>query len=180
MDIRRLFVPTSSRVLVAVALFASSALLFLVLGHWVVQLAAPRIASRPPLTLPTPTDAAQAIVSRHLFGIADKPLAGAAGAAFAPLGVVRVLGVASSGRAGEGFAIVSINGQAPVPAIEGREFAPGARLTKVTASGIEYEFGGVLQRAALQEKSPARPVGASDGRAGAPMPGQFSSPAARN
>jgi hypothetical protein len=185
MDIRRLFLPTSSRAVFAIALLASAAVLLSVLGHWVVQLAAPRSAPRPPLTLPTPTDAAQAIVSRHLFGRATP---GEAGAALAATGAVRVLGVASSGPSGGGFAIVSVNGQSPVPAVEGREFSPGMRLNKVTASGIEYEWGGVLHRADLPEKNPASPVdpaaaaaGAADlnraasprGRPGSVMPGQF-------
>jgi hypothetical protein len=99
-----------------------------------------------------------------------------------------VLGVASSGPSGGGFAIVSVNGQSPVPAVEGREFSPGMRLNKVTASGIEYEWGGVLHRADLPEKNPASPVdpaaataGAAGlnraasprGRPGSVMPGQF-------
>lgn len=167
MDIRRLFLPTSSRVVAAIALLASTAVLLSVLGYWGVQLAAPRTAPRPPLALPTPADAAQAIVSRHLFGRADPAMPGGAGAAVAAAGAVRVLGVASSGPSGGGFAIVSINGQSPVPAIEGQEFAPGMRLNKVTASGIEYEWGGVLHRANLLEKNPARPVSAADATSGA-------------
>lgn len=188
MDIRRFILPTSSRVVLGVALLASTGLLLLVLSHWGVHLAAPRSAPRPPLALPTPSDAAQAIASRHLFGLADKAVPGTGGAAMAALASVRVLGVASSGPSGRGFAIVSVNGQPPVPAIEGQEFAPGMRLNGVTASGIEYEHGGVLQRAALQEKNAANPVtsagvalGAADpnraappaGRAVSPMPGQF-------
>lgn len=119
---------------------------------------------------------------------------GEAGAAVAATGAVRVLGVASSGPSGGGFAIVSVNGQSPVAAVEGREFAPGMRLNKVTASGIEYEWGGVLHRANLPEKNPASPVnpaeatsGAADlnrdasprGRPGSVIPGQFSA-ATRN
>lgn len=167
MDIRRLFLPTSSRVVSAIALLASTAVLLSVLGYWGVQLAAPRTAPRPPLALPVPADAAQAIVSRHLFGFADPAMPGAAGAALAAAGAVRVLGVASSGPSGGGFAIVSINGQSPVPAIEGQEFAPGMRLNKVTASGIEYEWGGVLHRANLPEKNPTKPVSAADATSGA-------------
>lgn len=192
MDIRRLLLPTSSRVVSALALLASAVLLLAVLGHWGVQLAAPRTAPRPPVALPTPADAAQAIVSRHLFGRMDPAMSGGTGPAVAAAGTVRVLGVASSGPAGGGFAIVSVNGQPPVPAVEGQEFAPGMRLNKVTASGIEYESGGVLQRASLPEKNPASPVdsagatsGAADlnraaslrGRPGSVIPGQFSVPA---
>lgn len=195
MDIRRLLLPTSSRVVFGFALLASAALLLLVLSYWGVQLASPRSAPRPPLALPTPADAGQAIVSRHLFGMADKAKPGGAGAAVAALGAVRVLGVASSGPSGGGFAIVSVNGQPPVPAVEGQEFAPGMRLHKVTASGIEYEWGGVLQRSALQEKPSINPgnsanviSGAADmnratsspGRPGSVIPGQFSKPAPRN
>lgn len=189
MDIRRFFLPTSSRVVLGVALLASTVLLLLVLSHWGVQLAAPRSTPRPPVPLPTPADAAQAIASRHLFGLMDKTMPGAGGARVAALASVRVLGVASSGSSGRGFAIVSVNGLPPVPAVEGQEFAPGMRLNGVTASGIEYEIGGVLQRAALQEKNSANPVnsasvtpGAADpnraappaGRPGSPVPGQFS------
>lgn len=188
MDIRRLFLPTSSRVVAAIALLASAAVLLSVLGHWGVQLAAPRSAPRPPLALPTPADAAQAIVSRHLFGRADPAIPGGTGAALAAAGAVRVLGVASSGPSGGGFAIVSINGQSPVPAIEGQEFAPGMRLNKVTAAGIEYEWGGVLHRANLPEKNPTTPPSPADatpgavglnraapprGRPDSVMPGQF-------
>lgn len=195
MDMRRLLLPTSSRVVFIVALLASTTLLLAVIAHWGVQLAAPRSAPRPPMSLPTPTDATQAIVSRHLFGIADRTVSGGAGAALVSLGAVRLLGVASSGPSGGGFAIVSVNGKAPVPAVEGREFAPGARLNKVTASGIEYEFGGVVHRAALQAKSSPRPASSSDntagvadhnraavtpGRAVAQMPSQLSTPAESN
>lgn len=154
MDLRQLFSPTSSRVVFAAALVASAVLLLSVLAHWGVKLAAPRIVPRPPMSLPTPTDAAQAIVSRHLFGLVAPAMPGATAAP----GAVRVLGVASSGPTGGGFAIVSINRQPPVPAVEGQEFAPGMRLKKVTAAGIEYEQGGVIQRATLQEKNPAKPA----------------------
>lgn len=129
-------------------------MLLSVFAHWAVRLVAPRATPRPPVALPTPADAAQAIVSRHLFGLVAPAMPGATAAP----GAVRVLGVASSGPSGGGFAIVSINGQSPVPAVEGQEFSPGMRLKKVTAAGIEYEQGGVIQRATLQEKNPARPA----------------------
>lgn len=195
MDIRRLFLPTSSRVVFAVTLLASAVLLLLVIGYWGIQFAAPRSAPRPPTALPTPSDAAQAIASRHLFGLVDPAMPGGAGAVVAGAGAVRVLGVASSGPSGGGFAIVSINGQSPVAAVEGQEFAPGMRLNKVTASGIEYEWGGVLQRANLPEKNPAKPVSSTEAATGSaesnraaltqsravtPMSRPNSPPAARN
>lgn len=180
MDIRRLFLPTSSRVVFSIALLASAVLLLLVVGHWVVQFAAPRGAPRPPLALPTPSDAAQAIISRHLFGLVAPAMPGGVGVADAAAGAVRVLGVASSGSSGGGFAIVSINGQPPVPALEGKEFAPGMRLNKVTASGIEYERGGVLQSATLPEKNSAKPVSSAEVAAGRQDPNRAALTPGRN
>ena len=65
-----------------------------------------------------------------------------------------MLGVASSGPAGGGFAIISVDGKPPVPAVDGQEFAPGLRLKRVTATGIEYERAGVPLYAGLQRKAP--------------------------
>jgi len=123
-----------------------------VLGYWSIRFAMPRGEARPPLTLPKPAEAAQAITSRHLFGRTDK-----AAATSGDSGAVRVLGVASSESSGDAFAIVSVDGKPPIPAIEGQEFGPGLRLTRVTSTGIEYQRGGVLQRAPLQEKRIAVP-----------------------
>lgn len=133
---RRLYPLISSRAVFVAALGASLVLLMLVLGELIVRLAVPRPSPRPVLALPTPAEAAQAVVSRHLFGrgdpasVAGRPVDGAA---------VRVLGVASSGPSGGGFAILSVDGKPPVPAVDGQEFAPGLRLKRVTAAGIEYE-----------------------------------------
>lgn len=123
-----------------------------VVGYWSVRFAVPRGEARPALALPKPAEAAQAITTRHLFGRGDKA------AASGDSGAVRVLGVASSDGAGGAFAIVSVDGKPPVPAIEGQEFAPGLRLTRVNSTGIEYQRGGILQHAPLQEKRTAAPA----------------------
>lgn len=134
------------------AWLAGVALMLAVVAYWSVRFAVPRGEARPPLALPKPAEAAQAIAARHLFGQADK-----AAAAGGDSGAVRVLGVASSESPGAAFAIVSVDGKPPIPAIEGQEFGPGLRLTRVTSTGIEYQRGGVLQRAPLQEKRIAVP-----------------------
>jgi len=124
----------------------SVTLLLWVIGYWSIRFVTPTGAARPPLALPTPAAAAQQISTRHLFGLADGESAPAAGS-----GAVRVLGVAATGGFGGAFAIVSVDGKAPVPALEGQEFAPGLRLIRVTPAGIEYQRGGATQRALLPE-----------------------------
>lgn len=150
---RRLYPLVSPRAVFVVALCASCGLMALVLGALLIELATPRAAPRPPLALPTPAEAAQAITARHLFGRVD-PAALAGGAGQPADATIRVLGVASSGPAGGGFAIISVDGKPPVPAVDGQEFAPGLRLKRVTATGIEYERAGVPLYAGLQRKAP--------------------------
>ena len=131
----------------------SVALLLLVVGHWGMQVFTPRGEARPPLALPTPEEAGRAISGRHLFGQADKAAGSGVGS-----GAVRVLGVATADGSGGAFAIISIDGKPALPAIEGQEFAPGLRLTRVTSTGIEYQRGGIAQHALLQEKRTAAPA----------------------
>jgi hypothetical protein len=150
--LRQVFQLPSPRVLSILAWMAGVALMLAVVGYWSVRFAVPRGGARPPLALPQPAEAAQAVASRHLFGRVDK-----ATATSGDSGAVRVLGVASSDGAGGAFAIVSVDGKPPIPAIEGQEFAPGLRLTRVTSTGIEYQRGGMLQSAPLQEKRIAVP-----------------------
>ena len=137
------------------ALVISGALMLWVIGYWSIRLVTPTGAARPPLALPTPAAAAQAISTRHLFGQGDGESAPVAGS-----GSVRVLGVAATSGSGGAFAIVSIDGKAPVPAFEGQEFGQGLRLIRVKPDGIEYQHGGTTQRALLPENrsgSPALP-----------------------
>lgn len=143
----------SPRVVFLLALMSSGLLILLVGSHWATYYAAPRAASRPVMSVPSPLTAAQKVTSRHLFGQRHTVAAAGAGLQIESA-AVRVLGVASSGRSGGGFAIVSIDGKPPVPAIDGQEFSPGLRLKKVTASGIAYDRGGILMHSALDEKKP--------------------------
>ena len=132
--------------MVTLAFVISGALMLWVIGFWSIRLITPTASARPPLALPTPATAAQAITTRHLFGQGDGESAPAAGS-----GSVRVLGVAATSGSGGAFAIVSVDGKAPVPAIEGQEFGSGLRLISVTPNGIEYQRGGITQRALLPE-----------------------------
>lgn len=158
---RRLSPLISPRAVFVAALTASSVLLLLALGELVVLIATPRAAARPVLALPTPAEAAQAIGSRHLFGRVDsRALAGAAGQPADA--AIRVLGLASSGPRGGGFAILSVDGKPPVPVVDGQEFAPGLRLKRVTATGIEYERAGVALYAGLQRQTPTDAPGAGN------------------
>jgi hypothetical protein len=150
--LRQAFQPPSPRILSLLAWAVGGALMLAVVGYWSVRFAVPRGEARPALALPKPAEAAQAITTRHLFGRGDK-----AAATSGDAGAVRVLGVASSDGAGGAFAIVSVDGKPPIPAIEGQEFGPGLRLTRVTSTGIEYQRGGMLQSAPLQEKRIAVP-----------------------
>ena len=143
--------PISPRLIRVFFVLASGALLLLVLSYWAGQYFSPRVAARPLLSLPSPPEAAQTVKSRHLFGQSDPAEAAKIGQAVIS-STVRVLGVASSGPSGSGFAIVSIDGKPPVPAVDGQEFAPGFQLVRVTKTGIEYHRNGVLQRAELQPK----------------------------
>jgi hypothetical protein len=142
----------------------SVTLLMWVIGYWGIRLVTPTGAARPPLALPTPAAAAQAISTRHLFGLADGESAPVAGS-----GSVRVLGVAATGGSGGAFAIVSVDGKAPVPAFEGQEFDPGLRLIRVKPDGIEYQRSGATQRALLPEN-----------RSGSPAPPPLAPPAGSN
>ena len=146
----------SPRMVFLFALMASGLLMLLVGAHWASYYAAPRAASRPVMSVPSPLTAAQNVTSRHLFGQRNAAVAASAALAV-DSAAVRVLGVASSGPSGGGFAIVSIDGKPPIPAVDGQEFSPGFRLKKVTANGIEYERGGILMRSALQEKKSNNP-----------------------
>ena len=150
--------PNGPRLLVGLLILVGLTLMFYVIAYWFGQWLAPRSAARPPLSVPIPSDAAQSITSRHLLGLAPKVSPSAAGLPDA--GSLRVLGVASSGPSALGFAIVSVDGKSPVPAIEGQEFAPGLRLSSVSRDGITYERGGVLLRSALQQNKPTSAVNA--------------------
>lgn len=167
---RQVFQGASPRVPAVLAFVISVALLVWVIGYWGVRFVTPTGAARPALALPAPAAAAQAISTRHLFGLADGESAPAAGS-----GSVRVLGVAATGGSGGAFAIVSVDGKAPVPAFEGQEFGSGLRLTRVTPAGIEYQRGGTTQRALLPENRsgsslppPLAPTAGSDLPAPAP------------
>lgn len=146
------------------ALLVSVALLGGVIAYWTIQFSAPRVAARPAVVIPSTADAARAVVSRHLFGKVERTAIASAAAPFAESTAVQVLGVASSGPSGGGFAVISLDGKAPISVIDGQEFAPGHRLTKVTAKGIEYERGGIAYHAPLRTKpatksnSPAPPA----------------------
>jgi hypothetical protein len=144
--------PVPFKLVVALGFVVAAALWVWVVVYWVIHFFVPASSGRPILSLPTPDEAARIIVSRHLFGRVEKAQAAEGAAVTVDSGTVRVLGLASSDGSGKGFAIVSLNGKPPVPAIEGQEFAPGLRLLKVTASGIEFERGGVVQSAALVTK----------------------------
>jgi hypothetical protein len=147
--------PIPFRFVLTSAIVLATAIWLWVIAYWVIQLSVPMSSGRPILTLPTPDEAARIIASRHLFGRAEKAQSPEGTLVAVDSGAVRVLGLASSDGSGKGFAIVSLNGKPPVPAIEGQEFAPGLRLLKVTRSGIEFERGGVVQSASLVTKEPA-------------------------
>ena len=129
----------------------SLVLLLWSITHWSLHFLSPRGEARPVLSLPDPNSAAQKISSRHLFGKLDKSMI-APMTSPAESNAIRVLGIASSGRSGNGFAILSIEGKPSIPAVEGLEFSPGYRLISVTTTGIEYERNGARHRANLHDK----------------------------
>lgn len=138
------------------------ALLATVAWHWFVEFAVPRQAPRPVASLPTAPEAARAVASRHLFGIADVKAEPAASAAQNDTGTVRLLGVAANGD-GSGFAIVSVEGRPSAPAVVGQEFSPGMKLLAVRPDAIDYERAGARYQVRMPEKRP----GADASRAGA-------------
>lgn len=154
------FLPSllASRWFARFALLASLLVFAGVIAHWVVGLATPPSAARPAVSPLSAGEAARAVSSRHLFGVADKAAPVGNAAVTDEAGSVRLLGVASSGPQGGGFAIVSLDGKAAVAVVQGQEIAPGMRLEKVSASEIEYRRGGQLRRLALTER---KPVGSS-------------------
>lgn len=150
--------PVPFRLVLVCAYVAAAALWVGVIAYWSIHFMAPPGSARPVVSLPTPEEAARTVVARHLFGRTEKIQSTDAAPLAVDSGTLRVLGLASSDGSGKGFAIVSLNGKPPIPAIEGQEFAPGLRLLKVTSSGIEYERGGVIQRAVLSAKGATEKV----------------------
>lgn len=148
-----------SRWPVRLAWAAALALLAAVSWRWAIEFALPRPTARPVGGLPTPAEAARAVSSRHLFGIADPKAEARPAAALAQVdsGAVRLLGVAAGGDGG-GFAIVSVEGRPATPAVAGQEFSPGLKLLAVRPNGIEYERSGLRYQVRMPEKRPAGEV----------------------
>ncbi|MEC5396398.1 type II secretion system protein N [Uliginosibacterium sp. H1] len=143
-------------------------------AHWYWRLAAPPVETARHTPLVEPLAAAQEIASRHLFGMPAADSAPVAAAPGALASRFKVLGLmAHSSDRQPGFAILQESGQPAVSAVEGREFAPGLKVVRVTADSVEITQGGsreVLRYAPAGAATP--PTGlSSPGNSPVPPPG---------
>lgn len=129
-----------------------------VLGLWLAagvfwQLTTPAVRPLVPEFNATPSHQANALTARHLFGEAT---AGTLASVAAASDFV-LRGVIADHRKQQGFAIIVVDGQAPVTVAEGKDIRPGVRLEKIYPNRIEISRQGVREAVLLTPANTANP-----------------------
>ena len=98
-----------------------------------------------------PTDVAQLIAARHLFG--EAPAHGAAGAVATGAANIKLHGVVAPARPGQiAIAILSSQGKPAVAVRVGEEIVPGVILHRVLPRSVEIDQRGQILLLALPER----------------------------
>ncbi len=137
-------------------------LLAWVLAHWTWVFLSPRQTMPPPAA--TPAMPGKALAERtaalHLFGATggtDSPIAG--NASVATPSNIGVLGVYATRDGHNGFAVLVLDGK-PLPAVAGKEFAPGMVLQRIHPDRVEIARGGQVEVARMATAAvSAQPAG---------------------
>lgn len=120
-----------------------------VAAGWFWRLSAPPRQVALPSIQTQPAAVAREITSRNLFGVTGT---GSAGQPVVSNSRYKLIGVAANTGTAPGFAILQVEGQPSIAAIEGQEFEPGVKLVRVLARSVEIERGGVRETISLQDQ----------------------------
>lgn len=170
-DLSRLFLPRAARLGPLLAWGVALAVAAWVAADLFWRFTAPRPPALPVATEPDPLRAAQAIASRHLFGIAANP--GAPAAVAAAPGRYAVQAVVTGGAGRSGWAVLTIDGGPQQGFVEGQEVRPGVTLARVTSDGVELTVGGARQRVALADRGTTGAAQSAPGEPTVPPVQQF-------
>lgn len=98
-----------------------------------------------------PSDVAQTIAARHLFG--EPPAPGPAGEVAKSAANIKLHGVVAPGRRGHtAIAILSTQGKPAVAVRVGEEILPGVTLHRVLPRSVEIDQGGQILLLTLPER----------------------------
>jgi type II secretory pathway component PulC len=140
----------SSPRLATLSVIAALALLAWVLAHWTWVMLMPRQPMQAAVAAPAlPAKVlAERTAALHLFGSPGNVTAAAGAAPATAPSSIGVLGVYATRDGRNGFAVLVLDGK-PIPAVTGKEFAPGMLLQRVHADHVEILRGAQVEIARM-------------------------------